>query len=93
MATCIFLVARWVFQIPIRGDVSALFLATFFNYLVPFVGKVTIDFALDEGGEGVRGGEGDADTTGRRLRAWRLGGTPPSDEPDESPHPVPSPVG
>jgi len=28
MATCIFLVARWVFGIPIRGDVSALFLAT-----------------------------------------------------------------
>jgi ABC-2 type transport system permease protein len=25
----IFLVARWVFQIPIRGDISALFLATF----------------------------------------------------------------
>ena len=29
MATMIFLVARWVFQIPIRGDISALFLATF----------------------------------------------------------------
>ena len=29
MAACIFLVARWVFGIPIRGDVSALFLATF----------------------------------------------------------------
>ena len=29
MATGIFLVARWVFGIPIRGDVSALFLATF----------------------------------------------------------------
>ena len=29
MATCIFIVARWVFQIPIRGDLSALFLATF----------------------------------------------------------------
>jgi ABC-2 type transport system permease protein len=29
MAACIFLVARWVFQIPIRGDLSALFLATF----------------------------------------------------------------
>jgi ABC-2 type transport system permease protein len=28
MATGIFLVARWVFGIPIRGDVSALFLAT-----------------------------------------------------------------
>lgn len=29
MATCIFLVARWVFGIPIRGDLGALFLATF----------------------------------------------------------------
>jgi len=29
MATGIFLVARWVFGIPIRGDVSALFLAAF----------------------------------------------------------------
>lgn len=29
MATLIFLVARWVFQIPIRGDISALFLAAF----------------------------------------------------------------
>ena len=29
MGACIFLVARWVFQIPIRGDISALFLATF----------------------------------------------------------------
>jgi ABC-2 type transport system permease protein len=29
MATGIFLVARWVFDIPIRGDLSALFLATF----------------------------------------------------------------
>jgi ABC-2 type transport system permease protein len=29
MAACIFLVARWVFGIPIRGDVSALFVATF----------------------------------------------------------------
>jgi ABC-2 type transport system permease protein len=29
MAACIFLVARWVFAIPIRGDVSALFVATF----------------------------------------------------------------
>lgn len=29
MATCIFLVARWVFAIPIRGDLGALFLATF----------------------------------------------------------------
>ncbi|HEU5071958.1 MAG TPA: ABC transporter permease [Verrucomicrobiae bacterium] len=28
MATCIFVVARWIFQIPIRGDVPALFLAT-----------------------------------------------------------------
>ena len=28
MATIIFLVARWVFQVPIRGDLSALFLAT-----------------------------------------------------------------
>jgi ABC-2 type transport system permease protein len=28
MATGIFLVARWIFQIPIRGDVPALFLAT-----------------------------------------------------------------
>lgn len=27
MATCIFLVARWVFQVPIRGDLPALFLA------------------------------------------------------------------
>jgi ABC-2 type transport system permease protein len=29
MATVIFLVARWVFQIPIRGDISSLFLAAF----------------------------------------------------------------
>jgi ABC-2 type transport system permease protein len=29
MAAVIFLVARWVFQIPIRGDVSSLFLAAF----------------------------------------------------------------
>jgi ABC-2 type transport system permease protein len=29
MATCIFLVARWVFGIPIRGDLGALFFATF----------------------------------------------------------------
>jgi ABC-2 type transport system permease protein len=29
MATCIFLVARWVFGIPIRGDLGALFIATF----------------------------------------------------------------
>lgn len=29
------------------GAILALFFATFFNYLVPFVGKVTIDFALD----------------------------------------------
>lgn len=29
MAACIFLVARWVFQIPIRGGIPALFLATF----------------------------------------------------------------
>jgi len=29
MAVGIFLVARWVFSIPIRGDLSALFLATF----------------------------------------------------------------
>jgi ABC transporter DrrB family efflux protein len=29
MAACIFLVARWVFRIPIRGDISALLLATF----------------------------------------------------------------
>ena len=29
MATGIFLVARWVFGIPIRGEISALFLATF----------------------------------------------------------------
>jgi ABC-2 type transport system permease protein len=29
MATGIFLVARWVFEIPIRGDVGALFLAAF----------------------------------------------------------------
>ncbi|MCS7338839.1 MAG: ABC transporter permease [Verrucomicrobiae bacterium] len=29
MATCIFLVARWVFQIPIRGAVPALFVAAF----------------------------------------------------------------
>ncbi len=29
MATGIFLVARWAFGIPIRGDISALFLATF----------------------------------------------------------------
>jgi len=28
MATGIFLVARWIFGIPIRGDISALFLAT-----------------------------------------------------------------
>jgi len=28
MAAVIFLVARWVFQVPIRGDLSALFLAT-----------------------------------------------------------------
>jgi ABC-2 type transport system permease protein len=29
MAACIFLVARWLFEIPIRGDLGALFLATF----------------------------------------------------------------
>lgn len=29
MATCIFLVARWLFEIPIRGDLGALSLATF----------------------------------------------------------------
>jgi ABC-2 type transport system permease protein len=29
MATCIFVVARWVFAIPIRGDLGALFFATF----------------------------------------------------------------
>lgn len=29
MATCIFFVARWVFGIPIRGNLEALFLATF----------------------------------------------------------------
>jgi ABC-2 type transport system permease protein len=29
MATCIFVVARWVFAIPIRGDLGSLFLATF----------------------------------------------------------------
>lgn len=28
MAVCIFLVARWVFGIPIRGDLGALFVAT-----------------------------------------------------------------
>jgi ATP-binding cassette subfamily B protein len=38
------------------GAILALIFATFFNYLVPFVGKVTIDFAL--GGETAPGEPG-----------------------------------
>lgn len=46
------------------GALLALFVATFFGYLVPFVGKVTIDSALT--------GEGSAETGGLMLRL--LGG-------------------